>query len=86
MGATCLPTQGWGAGFGPKTQNRVFVAWFRGCRVKRRHGVMVQGGGWELVTYRRRGCCAFTNVRPGGGVWAKNLKPSVCGSVSGVPR
>ena len=26
----------------------------------------------------------FTNVRQCGGVWVKNPKPSVCGSVSGV--
>ena len=31
------------------------------------------------------GGCAFTNERPGGGIWAKNPNPSCHGSVSGVP-
>ena len=30
-----------GAGFGPKTRNRVIVAWFRVRHVKRRWGVVV---------------------------------------------
>jgi hypothetical protein len=66
-GAVRLPTRGRGAGFGLKTRNRAFVARFWGCHVKWRHGVMVGGGGCKLVTWRRQGCCAFTNARPGGG-------------------
>jgi hypothetical protein len=46
----------------------------------------VGGGGCSLITWRQQGCSAFANVRLGGRFWAKNLKPSVCGSVSGVPR
>jgi hypothetical protein len=61
------------------------VARFQGCRVKRRRGVMVGGGGCGLISWRQRGCSAFANARPGGGFGAKNPKPSVCGSVSGVP-
>ena len=31
-----------------------------------------------------QGCCMFANMRPGGRIWAKYLKLSICGSVSGV--
>src|SRR5258705_5598220 len=46
---------------------------------------MVGGGGCRLITWRQQGCSTFTNMRLGGRFWAKNPKPSVCGSVLGVP-
>jgi hypothetical protein len=61
------------------------VARFRACRVKRRSGVMMGGGGRGLVAWWQQGGCPFANARPGGGGWAKNPKSSVCGSVSGTP-
>ena len=42
---------------------------------------MVGASGWHGGS---GGGCAFTNERPGGGIWAKNLNPSHRGSVSGM--
>ena len=64
---------GWGVGFGPESRNRAFEARFRGCRVRRRRGVMVRGGGCELVTWRWQGWGAFANA-PGGG-WDLDQNP-----------
>jgi hypothetical protein len=70
------------AGFGPKTGNRAFVARFRACGMKQWCGAITGGSGWHGGG---GGGCAFTNERPGGGIWAKNPNPSRRGSVSGVP-
>jgi hypothetical protein len=37
------------------------------------------------MPWRQQGARAFANARLGSGVWAKNPKPSVRGSISGVP-
>jgi hypothetical protein len=70
---------------GPKCRNRAFVDWFWVCHVKWRCGGMLGGGGCRLMLWRQQGARAFANMRLGSGVWAKNLKPSICGSISGVP-
>src|ERR1700690_2686069 len=75
-----------GAGFGPKTRNRAIVARFRARRVKRRGRGVPGGDGCGWVSRRQRVGYLLANARPGGGVWAKNPKPSNLGSVSGAPR
>jgi hypothetical protein len=42
------------AGFGPKNQNRAFMARFQVCHVKRQCKVMTGGGGWGLISWRWR--------------------------------
>jgi hypothetical protein len=74
-----------GQGLSHKPENQAFVAQFWACLVKWWCGVTLGGGGCALMTRRRRWGCAFANVRAGGGIWARNLKPSACSSVSGVP-
>jgi hypothetical protein len=46
---------------------------------------MLGGGGCRLMPWWKQGACVFANTRLGSGVWAKNLKPSVRGAISGVP-
>jgi hypothetical protein len=66
VGAARSPMRGLGAASGPKIRNRAFVARFPGCRMRRHRGVMVGGGGCELVTWRWQGWSVFANA-PGGG-------------------
>ena len=49
--------------------------------VKRQEGAM-QEGGCRFKAQRRQGASAFANA--GQRVWAKNLKPSACGSILGM--
>ena len=72
-----------GPGFGPKTQNRAIVARFRACRVKRRWGVVVGGGGCGPKARKWRGGCVSANAR--GRDLGQNPKLSCRGSVTGVP-
>lgn len=37
-----------------------------------------------LIAWRQQGGCAFADAKPGGGMWVKNPKPSMCGLVSGM--
>jgi hypothetical protein len=84
-GAARSIMRGQGAGFGPKTRIRTFVAQLRACHAKWRWEAVLGGGGCDRMAQRWRGGCAFANARSGGGLWAKNTKPSTCRSVTGVP-
>jgi hypothetical protein len=53
--------------------------------VKQRCGVVLGGSGCTLTAWMRQGSSTFANAKPGGGIWAKNPKPSVRGSVLGTP-
>jgi hypothetical protein len=79
-----LPMRGRGVGFEAKTRNRALMARFRVYHVKRWCGVALGGSGCMLMAWRWQGGCAFADVKPGGGMWAKNPKPSMCGLVSGT--
>jgi hypothetical protein len=70
----CLVRHHGGLGFRPKTRNRVFVAQFWACRVKRQCRTMLGRGGCGLMRWRWWGSCIFSNTRPGDGIWAKNPK------------
>ena len=52
VGGLCVRQRG--AGFGPKNRNRAFVARFRACCMKWPCRAMTGGGGWGLISRRRR--------------------------------
>jgi hypothetical protein len=52
--------------------------------VKRQCGVMLGGDGYGLMT-SRWWWGVFAIARPGSGIWAKNSKTSICGTVLGMP-
>jgi len=74
-----------GGGVWAKNPNRALATRLPVCRAKWRCAVVLGGGGCNRMAQRRRGGCAFTNVRSGGVVWAKNPKPSTWRSISGMP-
>ena len=68
-----------------KTRNRAVVARFRARRAKWQWRTMRRGG---MVVHTRWWWWwggAFAKREAGDGVWAKNAKPSCCGSVSDAP-